>query len=148
MGATSDAAIRTGAAEFLHPSEDVIATLVVSVRGHQQTRAGGVAGIVGGARAGRARKAAEGAGIELASPMALVLTSRRLLTFETGRGGNVKAMLNELVLQEVGGLTVRRVGLGASLTLTLRDTEIALESRVGVSRDFAEVLAQARAAVA
>jgi hypothetical protein len=57
-------------------------------------------------------------------------------------------MLNELVLQEVGGLTVRRVGLGASLTLTLRDTEIALESRVGVSRDFAEVLAQARAAVA
>jgi hypothetical protein len=118
MGATSDAAIRTGAAEFLHPSEDVIATLVVSVRGHQQTRAGGVAGIVGGARAGRARKAAEGAGIELASPMALVLTSRRLLTFETGRGGNVKAMLNELVLQEVGGLEVRRVGLGASLTLT------------------------------
>jgi hypothetical protein len=148
MGATSDAAIRTGAAEFLHPSEDVIATLVVSVRGHQQTRAGGVAGIVGGARAGRARKAAEGAGIELASPMALVLTSRRLLTFETGRGGNVKAMLNELVLQEVGGLEVRRVGLGASLTLTLRDTSIALESRVGASRDFAEVLAQARAAVA
>lgn len=148
MGATSDAAIRTGAAEFLHPSEDVIATLVVSVRGHQQTRAGGVAGIVGGARAGRAREAAEGAGIELASPMALVLTSRRLLTFETGRGGNVKAMLNELVLQEVGGLTVRRVGLGASLTLTLRDTSIALESRVGASRDFAEVLAQARAAVA
>jgi len=148
MGATSDAAIRTGAAEFLHPSEDVIATLVVSVRGHQQTRAGGVAGIVGGARAGRARKAAEGAGIELASPMALVLTSRRLLTFETGRGGNVKAMLNELVLQEVGGLEVRRVGLGASLILTLRDTSIALESRVGASRDFAEVLAQARAAVA
>jgi hypothetical protein len=148
MGATSDAAIRTGAAEFLHPSEDVIATLVVSVRGHQQKRAGGVAGIIGGARAGRARKAAEGAGIELASPMALVLTSCRLLTFETGRRGNVKAMLNELVLQEVGGLEVRRVGLGASLTLTLRDTSIALESRVGASRDFAEVLAQARAAVA
>lgn len=148
MGATSDAAIRTGAAEYLHPSEDVIATLVVSVRGHQQTRAGGVAGIIGGARAGRARKAAEGAGIELASPMALVLTSCRLLTFETGRRGNVKAMLKELVLQEVGELAVRRVGLGASLTLTLRDTEIALESRVGASREFADVLSRARAAVA
>jgi hypothetical protein len=148
MGAKTESAIRTGAAEFLHPSEDVVATLIVSVRGHQQAMTGGIAGIIGGTRAGKATKAAEGAGIELASPMALVLTSRRLLTLKTGNGGTVKGMLNEFGLQEVGELLVKRVGLGASLTLTLRETEVALESRLGASRDFADVLARARAAVA
>lgn len=144
MGDKTDQAIRSGVAPFLHPSESVVATLIASVRGHQQAMTGGIAGTVGGGRAGRARGAAEDAGITLTSPMALVLTARRLLTVETGNGGKVKRLLNEFSITEVGEMRVRRLGLGASVTLSVVGAELALESRVGASRQFADVLAQTR----
>jgi hypothetical protein len=140
-----DRAVRSGAAPFLHPSEQVLATLIASVRGHQQAMSGGIAGMTGGARAGRARSLADAAGITLTSPMALVLTPRRLLTLETGNGGKVERLLNEFSVAEVGEMKVKRVGLGASVTITVTGVELRLESRVAASRQFAEILAQARA---
>jgi hypothetical protein len=148
MGATSEAALRSGAAEYLHPSESVVATWIASARGHQQAMTGGIAGAVGGGRAGRARTAAHDAGITLTSPMAFVLTERRLLTLRLGNRGQVVRLLNDFDLVEVGDMQVRRFGLGASVTLTILAVELRLESRVGASRDFAEALAAARAAAA
>src|SRR4051794_24109389 len=144
MGAKTDAAIRAGAAPFLNPSESISATLIASVRGHQQAMSGGLAGMVGGGRAAKARGAAEAAGITLASPMAFVLTPRRLLTVETGNGGKVKRLLDEFPLAEVGEMQVKRLGLGAAVTISISATEVKLESRVGASREFAEALAQAK----
>jgi hypothetical protein len=146
MSDKTEHAIKSGVAQFLLPAEEVTASLIASVRGHQQAMAGGVAGMVGGGRAGKARKDAEAAGITLASPMAFVLTRSRLLTVEVGNGGKVKRLLNEFDLSEVESMDVKRLGLGASVTLGVRGCDLKLESRVGASRAFAEEMAGAKAA--
>jgi hypothetical protein len=80
--------------------------------------------------------------------MGFVLTARRLLTVETGNGGKVKRMLDEFALTDVGEMQVKRLGLGASVTLSVAETDVKLESRVGDARAFAEALSRARSAVA
>src|SRR3954469_17968757 len=84
MASGTETNIRAGAAPLLFPGESIVAVLIASVRGHQQAMTGGVAGIVGGSRQAKARGAAEAADIALASPMALVLTGGRVLTFGLG----------------------------------------------------------------
>jgi hypothetical protein len=145
LSSKSEDTMRSGIALFLEPSEQVLATWIASTRGHQQAMAGGVAGMVGGGRAGRAAKEADAAGINLASPMAFVLTESRVVTVELGGGGKVKRLLNEFDLTDVGEMTVKRLGLGASVTLELAGVEVKLESRVGASREFADQLAEAKA---
>ena len=140
MGAGNEANIRAGAEDHLARGEQVVATLVVSVRGHQQAAAGGLGGLVGGNRQARARGEADAAGIELTSPMALVLTSARLLTFETGSRGRTKRLLNDFDVSEVAGMQVKRLGLGAAVTLTVPGATVRLESRVGAARAFAAEL--------
>jgi hypothetical protein len=141
VGDKTDINVRAGAAPFLHPNEQIIATLIASVRGHQQAMSGGIAGVVGGGRAGGAARDAASAGIELAPFMGFVLTPSRLVMVETAGGGKVKRFLNEFPLTDVGAMEVKRLGLGASVTVTLRVTPVRLESRVGASRAFAERLA-------
>lgn len=147
MSAKSENNIKAGVAPFLDPSEEVVATWIASARGHQQAMAGGVAGMVGGGRAGRAARDAAAAGITLASPMAFVLTRGRLVMVEIGNGGKVKRLLAARDLTDVGPMTVKRLGLGASVTLVIDGAEVKLESRVAASRAFAEALAEARAAI-
>lgn len=146
MSAKTEKNIRDGVAPFLDPSERILTTWIASVRGHQQATAGGVAGMVGGSRAGRAAQDAAAAGITLASPMAFVLTRGTLVTVEIGNAGKVKRLLDVYDLDDIGPMTVRRLGLGASVTLEIVGTEVKLESRVGASRAFASALAEARAA--
>jgi hypothetical protein len=100
--------------------------------------------MVGGSRQAKARSAADAAGIELASPMAFVLMAGRLLTFELGGRGKTKALLNDFALGEIGGIEVKRLGLGGSVTLVLRGVPVKLESRVGAARAFAAQLERAR----
>ncbi len=104
--------------------------------------------MVGGGRAGRAAQDASAAGVTLASPMAFVLTRGRLVTVEIGNAGKVKRLLDVFDLADVGPMVVKRLGLGASVTLVLGAVEAKLESRVGASRAFAEALAQGKAAAA
>jgi hypothetical protein len=146
VGEKSDANVRSGTAPFLEPDEPVVATLFAQVRGHSQAMAGGVAGLVGGRRTGGARRGAEAAGIELAGVMAFALTPDRLLMLESGNGGKVKRLLGAYPLSDVGSMEVKRLGLGAAVTLVVRDATIRLEARVGASREFAGLLAQAKAA--
>jgi hypothetical protein len=136
VGATTDANLRAGSAPYLEAGEQVVATLIASVRGHQQAMSGGISGMVGGQRAASARRASD-AGIKLASPMGLLLTSHRLLTLQTGGRGVPKELLNTFPLVEVESMAVKRLGLGAAVTLTLRGAPIKLESRVGDARAFA-----------
>jgi hypothetical protein len=144
MGSTTETNIREGATPFLQPGESVLTTLIASVRGHQQAMAGGAAGLVGGGRQAKARRTADEAGINLASPMAFVLTSERLLTFKLGARGKTQGVLNEFPLTEIGPMEVKRLGLGASVTLIVRDVAVKLESRVGAAREFAAELERAR----
>jgi hypothetical protein len=144
VGEKTEANLRAGAAQFLHPNEQVVATLIAAVRGRQQAMAGGIAGMVGGGRAKRARRDAEEAGINLAGVMAFVLTPSRLVMLETGNGGKVKRLLNEYELRDVGPMEVKRLGLGASVTLMIEGAPVKLESRVGASREFADHLERAK----
>jgi hypothetical protein len=146
VGEKSEANVRAGAAAFLRPGEQIVATLFAQVRGHSQAMAGGVAGLVGGKRAGNARRDAETAGVELAGVMALALTADRVLMLETGNGGKVKRLLGGYSLSDVGAMEVKRLGLGAAVTLVVQGATVKLESRVGASREFADHLAQAKAA--
>jgi hypothetical protein len=146
VGSKTDANVRAGTEPFLQPNEPILATLIASVRGHSQAMAGGVAGMVGGGRARSAQRAAEEAGFKVAPFMAFVLTPTRMLTVETGNGGKVKGLLNEFALSGVGPMEVKRVGLGASVTLMVNGSPVKLESRVGASREFADALAKAKRA--
>ena len=146
MGSKTDDNVRAGASPLLQPGEQVVATWIASVRGHSQAMAGGVAGMVGGGRSRSAVKDAEGSGIRLAPFMGFALTPTRVLVFETGNGGKVKGLLNEFSLRDVGPMEVKRLGLGASVTLTVLGTPVKLESRVGASREFAEELARVKGA--
>jgi hypothetical protein len=146
VGDKTDANVRAGAAPFLEPGEQIVAMLFAQPRGHSQAMAGGVAGMVGGKRSGGARRDAEAAGVELADTMVLTLTLNRLLMMETGNAGKVKRLLGAYPLAEVGAMEVKRLGLGGSVTLTIRDTAVKLEARVGASREFADEIERAKAA--
>lgn len=70
---------------------------------------GGLAGnIIGGRKATQQRRAAQDAGLRLASPMALALTDKRLLVLRVsppialGKGGDVKDLVSEAPLADVG----------------------------------------------
>ena len=140
MAANVDENIRAGAAALLAPGEQVVATLVASVRGHQQGMAGGIGGVLGGQRQVKARGDAAALGVNLASPMAFVLTSVRVLTFRLGGRGRIKEQLNDFAFSDVDSMHVKRLGLGAAVTLTVLGTTVKLESRVGAARAFAAEL--------
>jgi hypothetical protein len=140
VAANVDENIRAGAAELLAPGEQVLATLIASVRGHQQAMAGGIGGMVGGQRQAKARGDAEARGVKLASPMALVLTPARVLTFKTGGRGKTEELLNDFALSDVDSMHVKRLGLGAVVNFTVLGATVKLESRVGASRVFAAEL--------
>lgn len=140
MNARTDANLRAGTVRYLDPDERVVATLIASARGHQQAMVGGVGGLIGGSRQAEARRAAENAGVRLASPMGLVLTNRRLLTVSTGGRGVPKEFLNDIPLAAVESILVKRLGLGGSVTVWINGQPVKLESRVGDARAFAAAL--------
>ena len=88
--ARSEAKIKEGAAPFLEPGEEVLAAIVARPRGWTQASAsaggGGVAGAIGGMLGGKKQQqnveAARESGFELASPMALAVAQRRLLSLK------------------------------------------------------------------
>ena len=132
--------IKEGARRFLEDGEEVLAALVARPRGWTQSSAGGggvagmVAGELGARKQQRAHAGAQQAGFALASPMALALTQRRLLSLAIssplglGIGGDVKELVGSAPLSEVDGIEVKRVALGKVVTLTVRGVPIALEA--------------------
>src|SRR5215210_7566815 len=84
--------IKEGAQPFLEDGEEVVAAVMARPRGWTQASAspggGALAGAIGGAIGGKKQQqqvaAAENAGFELASPMALAVTQRRLLSLKVG----------------------------------------------------------------
>ena len=146
MSASTDANLRTGIARYLELDEPIIAVLIASVRGHQQAMAGGFGAFAGGSRHASARRAADEAGVKLASPMGLVLTDRRLVTVSTGGRGVPKEFLNAFPLTAIESMRVKRLGLGGSVTVTVNGAPVRLESRVGAARLFAAELNRLRTA--
>ena len=139
--------IKEGAADFLEPGEEVLAAVVARPRGWTQTArlpgGGALAGMVGGAignkKQARQTEAADAAGFELASPMALAVTPRRLLSLDIaapigmGIGGKVKGLVSAVPLSEVDSIEVKRLAVGKTVTVTIRDVPFVLEVGAGAN---------------
>lgn len=150
--------IKEGAAPFLEPGEEVAAAIVVRPRGWTQSAAGhagpgGVAAQIGGSKQARNIAAADEAGFEITSPMALAVTDRRLLSLRIGSpiglgiGGKVKELVGAVPVAEVDSMEVKRLALGKTVTITIRGTEFALEANAAADvNGLVESFERARAA--
>jgi hypothetical protein len=78
--------IKEQARPYLLAGERVLAALIARPRGATTAGAGGLgAGLAGGRKIAQQNRAAEGAGLQLANPMALALTDKRLLVLRVPR---------------------------------------------------------------
>jgi hypothetical protein len=124
--------IAKGAEQFLEPGEEVRVGLVAAARGHTQAVAGSMN--LGAHQQGRAGAAAGEVGLQIASPMGVALTNRRLLTLRIGTpiglgiGGAVKDLLSAVPLSEVEAIEVKRLALGFTIALTVRGSTFKLEA--------------------
>jgi hypothetical protein len=158
--ARSEAKIKEGAAPFLEEGEEVLAAVVARPRGWTQSRAsagGGVAaGLIGGALGGKKQQqsvdAAQESGFELASPMALAVTPRRLLSLKVtapvglGIGMKVEQLAGAVPLSDVDSIEVKRLAVGKTVTVTVRGVPFVLEVGAGAdAKGVAEALERAKA---
>jgi hypothetical protein len=158
--ARSDAKIKEGAAPFLEQGEEVLAAFVARPRGWTQSNAsaggGAVAGLIGGALGGKKQRqnvdAAGESGFALASPMALAVTPRRLLSLEVtapiglGIGMKVKQLAGAVPVSEVDSIEVKRLAVGKTVTVTVRGVPFVLEVGAGAdAKGVAEALERAKA---
>ena len=142
-----------GAAPFLEEGETVLAAFVARPRRWTQMHAGSM--VVGGSQQGKSISGAEAAGFELASPMALAVTGRRLLSLELGAAktgvgaGDVKRLVSAAPLSDVDSIKVKRLLLGKVVTVTVRGEEFKLEAGAGANAGgVAEAFERERSAVA
>jgi hypothetical protein len=147
----SEEKIQEGAKPFLEEGEEVLAAFVARPRGWTQQMAG-VRGL-GSSQVARASGEAQAAGFELASPMALAITDRRLLslalgaTAGMGHVGEVKEVAGEAPLDAVDEIKVKRLLMGKVVTVTVRGHEFKLEVGAGANvKGVTEAFEQRRTA--
>jgi hypothetical protein len=159
--ARSEAKIKEGAAPFLEPGEEVLAAIVARPRGWTQSNAsaggGAVAGTIGREIGGRKQRknieAGQETGFELASPMALAVTQRRLLSLKVtapiglGIGMKVKELVSAVPVGEVESIEVKRLAAGKTITVSVRGVPFVLEAGAGAdAKGVAEALERAKLA--
>lgn len=134
---SSEDKIREGARPFLEEGEEVLAAFVARPRGWTQAQAG-VRGL-GQSQQASAVAGAEAAGFQLASPMGLAITQRRLLSLSMGAqvgagvGGGVKELVGQAPLSDVEFIKVKRLLMGKTVTLGVRGEEFKLEAGAGAN---------------
>jgi hypothetical protein len=153
--------IKEGAQPFLESGEEVVAAVMARPRGWTQASAspggGVIAGAIGGALGGKKQReqvgAAEDAGFELASPMALAVTQQRLLSLKVsaligmGMGGKVEGLVSAAPLRDVDSIEVKRLAAGKTITVTIRGVPFVLEVGAGANaKGLAEAFESAKAA--
>jgi len=119
---------------------------------------GAAAGLIGGAIGRKKQKqnidAAQQSGFELASPMALAVTARRLLSLKVtapvglGIGMKVQELVSAVPVSEVDSIEVNRLAVGKTVTVTVRGVPFVLEVGAGapMRKGVADALERAKAA--
>jgi hypothetical protein len=138
-----------GAGQFLEDGEEVLAAFVARPRGWTQAQAGSLH--VGAHQQGSQYEGAEKAGFALASPMALAITNRRLLSLGMGAqagmgiGGGVKELVAAVPLGDVEAIKVKRLLVGKVVELKVRGETFKLEAGAGANvKGVAEAFEKAR----
>jgi hypothetical protein len=127
-----DKKLREGARPFLSDGEEVLAAFIARPRGWTQAMAG--ARNLGQAQMRTAEAGAAASGFALASPMALALTQRRLLSLRIGSpigmgiGGKVKELAGSASIAEVDSIDVKSLALGKTVTITIGGQPFVLEA--------------------
>jgi hypothetical protein len=117
MASRFEQKIKEGARPFLEPGEEIQASILARPRGFTQSLAAGsvagrVAGSLGGRKVANNVAAARDAGFQITSPMALVVSQRRLLAFKIGEvigfgiGGAVKDLVSAVPVADVDAIQV------------------------------------------
>ena len=158
--ARSEAKIKEGAAPFLDEGEEVLAAIVARPRGWTQANASGgsteaaelVSGTLGQRKEEGNVDAAAEAGFQLASPMALAVTQRRLLSLGVanpigfGIGVKVTELVSAVPLSAVDSIEVKRLALGKIVAVTVHGVQFRLEVGAGANaRGVADALERAKA---
>ena len=132
--------------------EQILAAAFAKPRGATTAAAGGgvIASEIGAQWAGRQRKGADAAGIELGNPGAIAVTPTTLLTLAvkvgfTGQIKEVTEVLSAVPLAEVDSLEVKRMGLAGVMEIEARGGSFKLEGKAADMKELAEVFARARA---
>jgi hypothetical protein len=148
----SEDKIREGAQPWLQAGEEVLAAFVARPRGWTQAHAGSLH--VGARRQGKAHEGAEAGGFTLASPMALAITDRRLLSFAMGAqvgmgvGGGIEDLVGQAPLADVDAIKVKRLLMGKVVEVVVRGESFKLEAGAGANaKGVAEAYERSRAAV-
>jgi hypothetical protein len=103
--------------------------------------------------AGKHRKGAEEAGIELGNPGAVGVTSTSLVTMAvnvsfTGQIKDVTDVLSVVPLGEIDSLEVKRFGMAGVMEISARGGTFKLEGKAGDMKQFAQSFGRAKAAAA
>lgn len=133
-----DKKLAEGAKPFLEEGEEIRAAFIARPRGWTQATAGhhtlGIAQTLGGNKMHEADEGARAGGFGLASPMALAVTQRRLLSLEIGSpiglgiGGKVKGLAGAASLSDVESIEVKRLAAGKTITVTVNGSPFTLEA--------------------
>ena len=150
MKSKQEEKVKEGAREYLEEGEQIAAAIVARPRGWTQAHAGSMH--LGGSQQAKSRAGADEAGIKLASPMAVVVTDRRLLTLELGStvgmgvGGGVKELLSAIPVSDVDSIELKRLLVGKVVKLTVRGSEFKLEvNGAADAKGLVEALERAKA---
>jgi hypothetical protein len=132
---------------FLEPDEHVVAAFQAKPRGTgvAMTGGGAAAKAIGGMWTRKSRDKAEGAGLQLTSPMALALTERRIVVFGgkaslgTGKLNEITEMVSSAPLSDVESIHIKRLLVGKTVSIAMREGEVNLELPPGQdAKGFAE----------
>ena len=153
MSTSYEDKIKEQAEPYLEPGERVLAAFIAQPRGANMARAGGLApSAIGGRKVKEARRAAEVSGLQLARPMALALTDRRLVVLKIsppiamGKGGDVKELVSAVPLTDVDSIEIKRLLVGKVVVVTVGGAAVKLEAGAGANaKGLAEEFARARA---
>jgi hypothetical protein len=132
--------------------EEILGAAWGKPRGASTAAAGGgvIVGEIGARWAGKQRKGADAAGIEIANPGAVAITPTSLVTMKVkvsamGAIKEIVDVLSVVPLAEVDSLEVKRMGLTGVMEVTARGGSFKLEGKPGDMKELAEVFQRAKA---
>jgi hypothetical protein len=141
-----------GAAARGKIDEEILATAFTKPRGSTTAAAspGVIAQQIGSVWAGKHRKGAEQAGIEVANPGAVAVTPTSLVTMAvavsfTGQIKDVTDVLSAVPLDAVDSLEVKRMGMAGVMEVSVDGKSFKLEGKVNDLRDVAGAFERAKA---
>jgi len=132
--------------------EEILGAAWGKPRGSQTAAAGAgvIVGEIGARWAGKQRKGAEVAGIELGNPGAVAITPTSLVTMKVkvsamGAIKEVTEVLSVVPLAEVESLQVKRFGLTGVMEIKAGGGSFKLEGKPGDMKELAEAFERAKA---